>query len=83
MRHEALGLKVGARFEFLQVLADNFEVTGLGELGDGDGEGDAVEVGLGSERSGLADVDDAVGVVLGFKKSERGPGFLFSREWGL
>ena len=46
MGSETLGFEVGAGGEeFVEELADDIEVVGTGELGDGDGEGDAVEVG--------------------------------------
>lgn len=81
MRNETFSLKVGAGFKFLQEFADNFEVIGLRELGDGNRECNTVEVRLGSQRCSLADLDDAIRVVLGFKKSECRPGFPFRREW--
>lgn len=80
---KTLGFEVGAGLELLfEELADDVEVIGTRELGDGDGEGDAVEVGVGSEESRAADLKDFVGVLLGLEEGEGGTGFLLRGEWG-
>ena len=67
MGSETLGFEVGARGEeVVEELSDDIEVVGTGELGDGDGEGDAVEVGVRGERSSAANVEDIVGVLFRF-----------------
>lgn len=65
MGDETLRLEIGAGLEVLEELANDVEVVGVGELGDGDGEGDTVEVGLRGEGGGLAELDDAARVFLG------------------
>lgn len=85
---EALVAEVGSGFgEVVEELADSVEVVGGGEFGDGDGEGDAVEVGVWGEGGGAADFEDAFGVFLGFEESYGGSGFLdggegFGGVWG-
>lgn len=81
MGHEALGSEVGAGLELIEEVADGIEVLGVGQLGDGDGEGDAIEVGLRSERGGTTDFQDALWVLLGFEEGESGSGFLLGGEW--
>lgn len=80
MGDEALRSEIRSGLEIFKELADGVEVVGVGELGDGDGEGDPVEVGLRRERGGLADVDDAEGVFLGLDEAEGGSGFLLGGE---
>lgn len=46
---EAVVAEVGAGLEVVEEGGDGGEGLGAGELGDGDGEGHAVEVGLGGE----------------------------------
>lgn len=57
-------------------------MVGFRELGNGDGESDAVEVGLGGERSGVADFEDFVWVLLGFEEGECRSGLGLGGEWG-
>lgn len=81
MRDEPLGPEVGAGLEVVDEFADELEVIGLVELGDGDGERDPVKVSLRGEGGGLADLDDAARVFLGLDEAKGGPGFLFGEEW--
>ena len=76
MGNEALGLEVGAGLELVEEVAYGVEILGVGELGDGDGEHDAVEVELRCERGRTADFEDALWVFLGFDEGESGSGFL-------
>ena len=60
---------------------------GAGELGDGNGESHAVEVVIGGEGRGTANIEDGVGVLLGLEEGERGSCLLFGGErsggvWG-
>lgn len=49
MRSKTFGLKVGAGFEVVEEFADGFEVIGLGELVDGNGECYTIEMRLRGE----------------------------------
>ena len=81
MGHESLVLEVATGFELFEKRSNALEVIGVGELGDGLGEDDAVEVVLRRQRGGEADVDDAFGILLGLEERERGSGLLFAGEW--
>lgn len=69
---EAFISEVGSGLELLDEETDALEVIKLSELGDGKGEGDAVEVGVGGEGGGPANVEDTFRVLFGFKEGEGG-----------
>lgn len=80
VREKPLIFKVRAGLQFVEVLTDSLEVVGLAELINGFGEGDSIDVTIGSERSGAANFEYAFGILLGFEKLECGFGFLDGSE---
>lgn len=73
MREEAVGAEVGAGLEVFKKGADSVEGLRIGEFGDGGGESDAVEMGVGSERGSSADIDDSGRIGFGFEKGDGRP----------
>ena len=76
MGEEFFVAEVGAGFEIVEEGADAGEVVGGGELGDGKGEGTAVDVRVRGEGGGTADVEDALRVGLRFEEVDGAAGFL-------
>lgn len=70
MGKEAFGLEVRSGLELFDEEADALVVVGRGELGNSEGQGDAVEVGVGGKGGGAADVEDAFWVRFGFEEGE-------------
>lgn len=75
--------QIRSSLEVFEELGDSIEVIGLGQLGDGEREDDAVEVNLRGEGGGAADFEDLFGVGFRFQKRKGGACLFHAGQGGL
>lgn len=84
MSGETLRFEIGAILEqSVEEIRHGGEVFVLRQVLDRGGESEAIDVAIGSEGSGAADLEDAVWIFLGFEERESGFALLFAGEWGF